>query len=266
MSDHNTKKKLLVSNDDGYESYFLRHLVNALVKDFDVYVVAPLAEQSWVGRAMSRSGVLQARPLQDWPCPAWAVSGRPADCVNIGLNHLMPERPDAVVSGINLGFNVSLPLTLSSGTVAAATEGALAGLPALAFSLAIPREEFMSVSKARGQRDEAGNRLTQIAAEHARKMTLKILEEEQQPYTVHNINFPPLITADAQCVASTMTIGQMPSLFAPLEASPEGYQQFSFAFATDWTHTYKPSHADIEVLNQGKISHTTLQWDQLSKS
>ena len=265
MSLQKQKKKLLVSNDDGYESHFLKHLVNALVKDFEVWVVAPLTEQSWIGRAMSRSGVLKAIPLKDWPCPAWAVDGHPADCVNIGLNHLIDSPPDAVVSGINLGFNVSLPLTLSSGTVAAATEGALAGLPAFAYSLAIPREEFMTISKDRGKRDVEGEQITKIAAEHARKITLELLQKEQEAYTVHNINFPPLITAEAQRVSSTMTIGQMPSLFAPIEPSPAGHQQFSFAFASQWKHTYKPSHADIEVLNQGHISHTILKWDQISE-
>ena len=265
MSLYKEKKKLLVSNDDGYESYFLRCLVEALIKDFEVCVVAPLEEQSWVGRAMSRSGILEATPLEDWPCPAWAINGRPADCVNIGLNHLIDGPPDAVVSGINLGFNVSLPLTLSSGTVAAATEGALAGLPAFAYSLAIPRDQFMQVSKTRGKRDESGDQLTQIAAEHARKLTLELLQQDQQAYTVHNINFPAQITKETQRVSTTMTISQMPSLFAPIESSSTGHPQFSFTFANQWKQTYKPSHADTEVLHQGQISHTLLKWDQLSE-
>ena len=72
---------LLVSNDDGIESFFLRALVDALVDDFEVCVVAPEKEQSWVGRCMSRSGVLKAKPMEGWPCTAWSISGRPADCV-----------------------------------------------------------------------------------------------------------------------------------------------------------------------------------------
>ena len=153
----NTKAQrplLLVSNDDGIQSFFLKALVNALLKDFDVLVAAPADEQSWVGRGMSRSGEITASKCLDWPCEAWSITGKPADCVNIALNHLCKRKPAAVVSGMNLGFNTTLVLTLSSGTVAAATEGALAGLPAFAFSLAIAHDEFMQVSRARGYRDE----------------------------------------------------------------------------------------------------------------
>ena len=140
-----------------------------------------------------------------------------------------------------------------------------AGLPAFAYSLAIPHEEFMQVSKARGKRDILGDQLTKVAAEHARQITLELLQQDHQPYTVHNINFPAQITKDAQRVSSTMTIGQMPSLFAPIELSPEGHKQFSFTFASQWKHTYKPNHADTEVLHQGHISHTVIKWDQLSE-
>lgn len=272
------KKMLLVSNDDGYQSQFLKVLVQSLLQDFDVFVVAPLDEQSWVGRAMSRSGELEAIPLEDWPCPAWAVSGRPADCVNIGLNHLMNRRPDAVISGMNLGFNVSLPLTLSSGTVAAATEGALAGLPALAFSLAIPREEFLTVSQARGKRDEIGETYTRIAADHARQITHEVLSQAHQAYHVHNINFPPQIQVDAQREITTMTIGGMPSLFKCLDENDlqestlseqkkdeqTKTKRFSFAFSNDWHYSYNPQHSDIESLKRGAISHCVLRWDRLS--
>ena len=265
MSVHK-KKKLLVSNDDGYESHFLRALVDALIVDFDVCVVAPLEEQSWVGRAMSRSGTLEARLLSDWPCQAWSVSGRPADCVNIGLNHLVDQKPDAVVSGMNLGFNVSLPLTLGSGTVAAATEGALAGLPAIAFSLSIPRDEFMMVSREKGRRDEQGEHITRAAAEHARIITHQILNESQPPYCVHNINFPPHVTAQSQVSSTTMTLSHMPSLFAPINTSNGSDQsrQFSFEFARSWQHTYNPEHSDIEAIKRGEISHTILRWDQVA--
>ncbi len=268
MNEAHPRKTLLVSNDDGYESHFLRALVDQLIIEFDVFVVAPRDEQSWVGRAMTRSGVLEAARLDDWPCPAWSVSGRPADCVNVGLNHLLPRRPDAVVSGMNLGFNVTLPLTLGSGTVAAATEGALAGLPAIAFSLSIPRHEFMEVSKARGRRDQEGERLTQTAAKHARTITSDLLGLSHIPYAVHNINFPPQITAEAKLTSSAMTISQMPSLFSRVEGSADSdqTQRFSFEFASEWKHTFKPADSDLEVLKRGEISHTVLRWDHLSQS
>ena len=260
------RKTLLVSNDDGYQSYFLRTLVDALCAHFEVFVVAPRDEQSWVGRAMSRSGILEAEALSDWPCPAWSVSGRPADCVNIALHHLLPRRPDAVISGMNLGFNVTLPLTLSSGTVAAATEGALAGLPSIAFSLSIPRADFFKVSKARGERDEEGNKVTGIAAHHAADMTLNLLGQDHPPFTVHNINFPENVAEDSKICRTTMTLSEIPSLFRLVEPShEEGNARFTFEFASEWQHQYKPYHADIEALKRGEISHTVLRWDRLSE-
>ena len=267
MTDRAQKKTLLVSNDDGYKSAFLRALVDVLCEDFEVFVVAPRDEQSWVGRAMSRSGVLEAERLHDWPCEAWSVSGRPSDCVNVGLHHLLPKRPDAVVSGMNLGFNVTLPLTLGSGTVAAATEGALAGLPAIAFSLSIPRDEFASVSKAHGQRGEGGDRLTRIAAGHAGRITETILRGPHEPFVVHNINFPADIREDSPLTQTTMTISEMPNLFRELEQSVDDRdkRRFTFEFASEWRHAYKPDHADIEALKRGEISHTILRWDILGK-
>ena len=111
---------------------------------------------------------------------------------------------------MNLGFNVTLPLTLGSGTVAAATEGALAGLPAIAFSLSIPRDEFASVSKAHGQRGEGGDRLTRIAAAHAGRITETILSGPHEPFVVHNVNTPADIREDSPLTQTTMTISRCP--------------------------------------------------------
>jgi 5'-nucleotidase len=83
-------------------------------------------------------------------CPTWIVDGSPGDCVNIALAHLVDAQPDAVVSGINVGVNASLPLILASGTVAGAWEGASHGLPAIAFSQMLPRDAFNKLKAAGG--------------------------------------------------------------------------------------------------------------------
>jgi 5'-nucleotidase len=279
---------LLVSNDDGHSSYFLRALVESLCQEYDVCVVAPLEEQSWVGRAMTRRGVLDVIELNDWPCPAWAVSGRPADCVNVGLHHLISRRPTAVVSGMNLGFNVSLPLALGSGTIAAATEGALAGLPAIAFSLALESRDFAKVSGQHGRRDEEGDKITRRAATRALAITQEILSRPQPPYSVHNVNFPPRLTEEAPLTQTELALSEIPSLFAPLEMSPDTRdpetpmttpradqissdessppRRYAFSFTSQWNHTHNPERSDLQALKRGEISHTVIRWDKISGS
>lgn len=262
------RTRLLVSNDDGYRSFFLRALVEELCHRFEVYVVAPRDEQSWVGRAMTRRGLLEVEELQDWPCPAWSVTGRPADCVNIGLHHLLPVPADAVVSGMNLGFNTTLTLTLGSGTVAAATEGALAGLPAIAFSLSIPHDQFQGVSEAHGHRGAEGDQITRIAAQRAAEITEQLLKEKQPLYSVHNVNFPPSVTQETPVDETELALNQIPSLFQPVQAGDEdcGHlkRSFSFSFSSSWAYTHNPSNSDIETLKRGSISHSLLRWDQLT--
>lgn len=261
---------ILVSNDDGHSSYFLRALVESLCGPYDVCVVAPLEEQSWVGRAMTRRGELEAIELRGWPCVAWAVSGRPADCVNIGLNHLVERRPAAVVSGMNLGFNASLPLALGSGTIAAATEGALAGIPSFAFSLALESQDFAKVSAARGHRDEEGNAITRRAAERATQIVTELLRAPAPPYSVHNINFPPRVEADAPLTRTELALSEIPSLFAPVMSDTKGSssldapRRYTFSFASKWRYTHNPESSDVRALKRGEISHTLIRWDQIS--
>lgn len=269
---------LLVSNDDGHSSHFLRALVESLCERFDVCVVAPLEEQSWVGRAMTRQGTLEVQELRGWPCVAWSVSGRPADCVNIGLNYLVDRRPTAVVSGINLGFNASLPLALGSGTIAAATEGALAGLPAFAFSLALESHEFGPVSAARGRREPEGEVITRRAAKRATEIVHALLQETSPPYSVHNINFPPQLAEDAPLTQTELTLSEIPSLFTP-QPQPEGdladeaerhegsrspARRYIFSFTSQWRYTHNPERSDFNALKRGEISHTVLRWDRIS--
>ena len=218
---------------------------------------------------MTRRGVVEAQKLTGWPCPAWSVSGRPADCVNIGLNHLLPERPDAVISGMNLGFNTTLTLTLGSGTVAAATEGALAGLPAIAFSLSIPHEQFQEVNLSRGHRGEEGDKITRCAAQRALAITRELLNVPQPSYSVHNINFPADVNEYSPVERTELAHNQIPSLFSPIEDTIEGSsgsecQRFSFSFSSAWQYTHNPDNSDITALRRGSISHTLLRWDQLA--
>ena len=105
-----------------------------LAREHEVLVVAPETEQSAVGHAITLVNPIRIREHVKNGMSGYAITGTPADCVKLALGELMPKPPDMVLSGINLGANVGINL-LYSGTVSAATEASLYGIPALAVSL-----------------------------------------------------------------------------------------------------------------------------------
>ena len=128
--------KLLVTNDDGIHSLFFHELIRALqAAGHELCIVAPATEQSWTGASKTRHRPVKSSAVdRGFGCPTWITDGTPSDCVNIAVTSLLPCRMDGVVSGINVGFNCTLGFIIASGTVNAAWEGALHGLPALAVS------------------------------------------------------------------------------------------------------------------------------------
>jgi 5'-nucleotidase len=142
------KPVALLTNDDGINAAFLHALVAACVTEgFDVVVAAPSGERSWIGRAFSRHREVTLADYPNLGRQAWSIDGTPSDCVNIALGHLMPVKPAVVLSGINIGFNATMPLCLSSGTLAGATEGTSWGLPAVACSLDLEQSLFEQVHR-----------------------------------------------------------------------------------------------------------------------
>jgi 5'/3'-nucleotidase len=127
--------KILITNDDGIHSEGIYKLKLALEKIGDVIVVAPDTEKSAVGHAITISDPLRVTEVEkDGKFFGFAVNGTPADCVKIGITSLMDEPPDIVVSGINLGPNTATNI-IYSGTVSAAAEGVIMGIPSMALSL-----------------------------------------------------------------------------------------------------------------------------------
>lgn len=124
--------RILVSNDDGYFSPGIEALVRRLEAFADVTVVAPERDRSAASNSLTLDRPLSVRRAANG---FHYLNGTPTDCVHIAITGLLEKRPDLVVSGINDGANMGDD-TLYSGTVAAATEGFLLGVPAIAFSLA----------------------------------------------------------------------------------------------------------------------------------
>lgn len=126
---------ILLANDDGIQALGLRALYFALVEaGHDVHVVAPVTEQSAVGHAVTLSMPIKVKTFKDDAFIGQGVYGTPVDCVKLGLSTLLDETPDLVLSGINAGANVGVDI-LYSGTVSAATEGALMEIPSMAVSM-----------------------------------------------------------------------------------------------------------------------------------
>jgi len=130
--------KLLVSNDDGIFALGIRTLANSLAEaGHQVTVVCPDRERSATGHGLTLHKPIRAEQVESVFHPsvsAWACSGTPSDCVKLALGALLSEPPDMVLSGINHGANLGTDV-LYSGTVSAAMEGVMEGIPSIAFSL-----------------------------------------------------------------------------------------------------------------------------------
>ena len=124
--------RILLSNDDGYFAPGLEHLAAALASRADITVVAPERDRSGASNSLTLDRPLSVRRA---PNGFLFVNGTPTDCVHLAVTGLLEGLPDMVISGINLGANMGDD-TIYSGTVAAATEGYLLGIPSIAISLA----------------------------------------------------------------------------------------------------------------------------------
>jgi 5'-nucleotidase len=262
--------KFLVTNDDGIGSVFLHELVRALLADgHDVAVAAPKREQSWIGAAKSRH-----RPVTSGRndhahglgCPTWIVDGTPSDCVNIALAHLFPganlAMPDAVVSGINIGFNASLAFILASGTIGGAWEGAVHGLPGIAVSQDIRPEAFERLRASGGKADDALLAVLKISARHAARLAAALAgSTPPRSFTVHNLNFPASCGSGTEVRRTVPARVIIPGLFSP--AQDDGTHRFVFNRGED----VSPSEplTDRAALAAGHISHTLLDYRKLGQ-
>jgi 5'-nucleotidase len=160
---------ILVTNDDGIHAPGLQALADALEELSEVHVIAPDREQNAVGHALTLHRPLRVERIAE---RRFAVNGTPSDCVNLGVLGVLPEAPALVVSGINHGANLGDDVTYS-GTVSAAMEGTLLGVPSMAVSQVDP--------------DGGG---FEAAAEVARLVAARLLVEGLPAKTFLNVNVP----------------------------------------------------------------------------
>lgn len=167
-----SRKRILVTNDDGYDAPGLHALIEAMERLGDVIVAAPDREQSGTAHALTLDRplrVIEVKPGHH------RIDGTPTDCVHLAIHGLTGGKlPDLVASGINRGLNVGDDLTYS-GTVAGALEGALLHIPAIAVSAAL---------------DEHGNASYETAAQVAAELGAEVLRRGLAPGLLLNLNVP----------------------------------------------------------------------------
>ncbi|QQR96146.1 MAG: 5'/3'-nucleotidase SurE [Bacteroidota bacterium] len=130
-----SKPTILVTNDDGITASGIRALVEAMREIGHVIVVAPDSPQSGMGHAITIHNPLRLDKVDVFKgVDAWQCSGTPVDCVKLAVNKILHRKPDICVSGINHGSNSSINV-IYSGTISAAMEGAIEGIPSIGFSL-----------------------------------------------------------------------------------------------------------------------------------
>jgi len=251
----------LVTNDDGIEVYFLRALVNALSFHGNVYVAAPKKEQSWVGRKVTRHHEIQVEEYTGFDCPiAWTIDGTPTDAVNLALGHLLPKKPDVVVSGINVGFNALLPILYSSGTLAGALEGAGWGIPAVAFSIHLLSKEFNEVKLDQVNPAKTVMKKVDIAAKLAAEFALKKVGEGNEQGQVDNVNFPAKVEEDSPWIKTQPGTTKIGSFFQHSENN-----HYRFRYSEGVTVESQPGlPSDWDTFTNGKISVSKLRFNKLN--
>jgi 5'-nucleotidase len=256
-----TKKRhsILVSNDDGIDAPGIYALVQELRKVGDVVVVAPDKQQSAVGHAITMNFPLRAKEVKkDGSFFGYAVEGTPADSVKLAVKALLKKKPDLVVSGVNHGANTAISI-IYSGTVSAATEGTILGIPSIAVSLTT-----------------YGPPDFRYAAKFSRKLAQLVLKKGLPQGTLLNVNVPAVpekeirgvrVTRQGQAVWNdTFDVRRDPTnkeyywLTGNLEEDDEG-PEFDQSCVRDNYVSVSPIHYDLTDYTMLKSME---QWDVAS--
>jgi 5'-nucleotidase len=173
--------RILVTNDDGYASDGITEVAKALSAIGSVTVVAPRDDNSGIGHKITIDIPVRVWPIADRTVPTYACTGTPADCVVVGAFDLAGGKPDLVVSGINRGANMGDDLNYS-GTVAAAIEGVIIGIPAIAISLAARWPQVDTTHHWEAASRVAVDLAKQVAGEPLPPLTLLNVNVPNVPY------------------------------------------------------------------------------------
>lgn len=231
------KMRILITNDDGILADGIITLTDLLKDLGDIYVVAPSRQRSAVSHGITVHEPLVVREVE-YPVKvkkAYSVSGKPADCIRIAVEDLMPEKPDLVVSGINAGPNFGQDI-MYSGTVSGAIEAMFYGIRAIAFSL-----DGLSFD---------------ICRNNIEKIVDEFIKCNLSPKTIWNVNIPPCSFEDFKGItyASLSSHSQYPYLFKKFQSAEKEWYYFPISEAVGVLE----EQTDVDYVRKGYIAITPL--------
>jgi 5'/3'-nucleotidase len=234
--------KILVSNDDGISSVGISLLVEELKKVGDVVVVAPATEQSAAGHSITMKIPLRVKEyFVNNKFFGYSVDGTPADCVKMGIKNLLKSKPDLVVSGINNGSNAAINV-IYSGTVSAAREAAIMGVPAIAISVNSHTPAHY-----------------EYAAKLAGKLAQLVRKKKLRTGTLLNVNVPDLPEEEIQGISLTKQGETKWDDFYEERVDPYGSKYYWLTGKMDIQD--KDPDRDVIAMENGYVSVTPIHFD-----
>jgi 5'-nucleotidase len=242
---------ILLTNDDGYRSAGFLPLLKQLSKEFSVVAIAPDEERSWIGKAITSRKTLNAKKVNVHGVELYSLNGTPADCVQIGLYTILDSFPKMVISGINQGVNIGHARILSSGTIGAAIEASIHGVPSLASSILIPSDKKKDLDLFDEKNFILFDQASRITSKIATILVQDIIEEDIDLFSI-NIPF------DA-------TIGSTLKITKPFR---ESYGRLFYEKDEGYTlktpqiiYENMRENTDLKALYEGNISLTPINLD-----
>lgn len=235
-------KRILITNDDGYNSPGLK-LMEAIARSMsdDVWIVAPEEEQSGKGHALSLHEPVRYRQIDE---QYFAVKGTPTDCVMMALHQILPERPTLLLSGINRGVNLAEDMTYS-GTISAAMEGTLCGIPSIAFSQEVTKNYAYD--------------LFQTSRDHGLSLVKKLISIPWKEGVFLNVNFPLHPDRVKGILTTSQGFRDESEVFIDAREDPRGSDYYWIGFRRQYGTPEQGT--DLAAIESGYISVTPLHLD-----
>jgi len=235
---------ILVTNDDGITAPGIRTLIEVMNEIGDVFVVAPDSPQSGMGHAITVDNVLHCNSItvDDGPQIEYSCSGTPADCVKMAVNEILNRKPDLCVSGINHGSNSSINV-IYSGTMSAAVEAGIEGVPAIGFSLL----------------DYKWHADFEASKKYVKEIVLSVLKNKLSEGTVLNVNIPNLREEKIKGIKICRQANGYWKEDFDKRTSPFGKEYYWLS--GEFVCKDKGEDTDIWALNNGYVSVVPVQFD-----
>ncbi len=239
-----TRPFFLITNDDGIHAPGLRHLWQAVERHADTAIVAPLIEKSGAGLSITWGKPLMLNSVHWDGAEAWSLNGTPADCVKMALATILKKRPQLIISGINRGSN-SGRTALYSGTVGGVIEGAMKGIPGIAFSYS----DYDSVPP------------LELSKKYIFPLIQHFISHPLPPGTILNVNFP--YTSKEIKGVRLAVQGKGHWIEQPdKRIHPDGLPYYWLGGV--WHTCEEDPESDVALLEQGYITAVPLQVGELT--